>query len=217
MSHQEHGYAAVETDPSLTVLVDMDGVLAGFDTEIIRLLAEHHPHIPIAGRKNFYISHDYPEHAELVQSLSAESGFFRDLPVIDGALEGWQRLIDLGYQPRICSSPLRRNPTSAEDKLVWLGHHFAPVFGDQIVEQAIITRSKHLYDGIALIDDRPQLPHADLARWQHLIFDQPYNQDVHGVRLHGWGDPSLGEHLAHAAELYSRLGNSAMRAQPAAE
>ncbi len=179
-----------------TVLVDMDGVLAGFDKEVLNRIEARYPHIPLLGaRQNFYVSDDYPEHAQLVRELSDEQGFFDSLPLVDDALEGWERIIDLGYKPRICSSPISTNPNSRIEKLDWLRRHFTPVFGSVVVEQAIITKDKHEVDGIALIDDRPEIRHANEASWKHVIFDQPYNQHVPGLRLNGWLDEALPEVL----------------------
>lgn len=186
---------------ALTVLVDMDGVLADFDLEIANRLAARHPHIPLAvSRTNFYVSEDYPEHAKLIKAMSDEEGFFASLPLVDGALNGWQQIIDCGYRPRICSSPISTNPYSKAEKLGWLEEHFVPVFGSWVVDQAIITKHKEEYDGIALIDDRPEVRNADMATWQHIIFDRPYNQHSRQPRLYGWGDGNLLQ-LLGAAEV----------------
>jgi hypothetical protein len=49
-----------------TMSVDMDGVLADFDKEIIDRLAARHPDIPITrSGPHFYVSQDYPQHAQL--------------------------------------------------------------------------------------------------------------------------------------------------------
>lgn len=186
-----------------TVLVDMDGVLADFDQRIITQLAEQHPNIPIgANRLNFYVSDDYPEHTDLIRAMSDEEGFFRSLPLVDGALDGWQEILEGNYLPRICSSPISTNPYSKVEKLGWLEEHFAPVFGNWVIDQAIITKNKDEFNGIALLDDRPELRNVDKATWQHIIFDRPYNQLSRQPRLYGWRDSNL-LHLLKAAEIKS--------------
>jgi 5'-nucleotidase len=183
------------------VLVDMDGVLADFDQELIERLHARHPAVPrIITRANFYVSDDYAEHADLVRSISNEAGFFDSLPMIEGALEGWQRILESGYHPRICSSPIRTNPYSKSEKLGWLEQHFAPVFGRLVVDEAIITSHKEEHSGIALVDDRPELANADRAPWQHIVFDTPYNRHVQQPRLYGWRDSNLLQ-LLQAAEI----------------
>ena len=181
---------------SLTVLIDMDGVLANFDSEVLNRIQKQYPHIPIlSARSNFYIADDYPEHKELVREISDQPGFFESLPLVDSALEGWQRIIDLGYNPRICSSPISSNPNSEREKRLWIEHHFVPFFGSYVVEQAIITKNKHLYEGRALIDDRPEVRDSDKASWKHIVFDQLYNKHIERPRLYGWRDNKLPELL----------------------
>lgn len=182
---------------SRTVLVDMDGVLSDFDGEVLRRLADAHPDIPRAAeRSNFYIADDYPDHKKIVRALYGGAGFFASLSVVDGALDGWARILDLGYRPRICSSPVTANPHSEVEKLAWLERHFAPRFGPQVVSEAVITKDKHLIDGVALIDDRPEIARYQDATWRHIIFGRPYNQSKQGLRLRGWADPRLAEVLA---------------------
>lgn len=188
-----------------TVLVDMDGVLADFDQEAAARVRARHPSIPALGtRQNFYFFKDFEEeHHKSVLAVTDEKGFFENLPLLENALEGWQRIIDLGYRPRICSSQLLTNPHCEAEKLVWLERHFVPVFGAWVVETAIITRHKHHYDGIALIDDRPEMDKETEAPWSHVVFDQPYNQDSRALRLRGWLDPTLEETLDIAASRYA--------------
>jgi 5'-nucleotidase len=180
-----------------TVLVDMDGVAADFDAMVIEEVEAYSPGATSAMiRSRFYIADDLPEHAELIRDVQSREGFFADLPLIDGVLEGWQRIIDLGYDPRICSSPLSINKFCERDKLVWLGKHFAPIFGASVVERAIITKNKHEFDGKVLIDDRPEIRLANSAKWRHLVFDRPYNQESGDFRLRGWRDDRLEELLS---------------------
>lgn len=181
---------------SLTVLIDMDGVIVDFDAEVESRIADRYPHIQLLGKRtNHYISDDYPEHKHLIREMFDQPGFFQSLPIADDALEGWERLIDLGYNPRICSSPVITNPGCKSEKLGWLEHHFVPVFGKSVVEQAIITSDKYLVDARALIDDCPEIEKANEASWAHVVYDKPYNQQTVGLRLHGWLDERLPEIL----------------------
>lgn len=181
------------------VLVDMDGVLADFDGAVLNQLP---PEIERVARTHFYIAEDYPAHAEHVRYITSQPNFFLDLPLVDNAFEGWQRLIDAGYQPQICTAPLSRNSHSVRNKLAWLHRHFGPRFGDLVVSDAIIDRRKYRYDGFALIDDRPEVDTNDgQARWLHVVFDRPYNQDhTAALRIRGWDDPDL-EDILEAVRL----------------
>jgi 5'-nucleotidase len=181
----------------------MDSVLSDFDQEVQNRLTERHPDIPLVPRANFRISEDYPAHTQMVRAMSNEPGFFASLPLVDHALEGWQRMLSAGYHPRICSSPLSTNPHCEEEKMGWLETHLVPVFGRLVVDQAIITKNKEKYDAIALVDDRPEIENAGRATWQHIIFDQPYNVRSPQPRLYGWRDSNL-LGLLRAAEIQYR-------------
>lgn len=180
------------------VLVDMDGVLADFDGAVLEALP---PHIPRVPRTNFYIARDYPEHKADVAAVYSHPEFFFNLKPVHGAIEGWQRLIDLGYQPRICTAPLTSNPRSGEGKLAWLDQHLVPHFGATVRDEAIVDKNKHAYAGVVLIDDRPAVDTGgSRAPWRHVVFDQPYNQLCTSTfRLHGWTDPDMALVLEHAA------------------
>ncbi|MES2971245.1 MAG: hypothetical protein V4702_02920 [Patescibacteria group bacterium] len=190
------------------VWVDMDGVLADFGQGVELELP---PHIPIVRpRKNLYLDLDYPEYSAVVLGIIRAPGFYRKLPPIESALEGWQRLIDLEYDPRVLSSPLQANPACSTEKRDWLKSHFVPHFGRKVVDQALFVKDKSSQRGIALIDDHPAIPGAEAADWQHLVFDQPYNAQVETeFRLHGWNDPQLPELLERARNI-QRLGYMAL-------
>lgn len=53
--------------------------------------------------------------------------------------------------------PLTSNHTAIEGKIKWLNHVMVSEFGPQVVEEAIIYKDKWRYDGIAFIDDHPDV------------------------------------------------------------
>lgn len=186
----------IESAPEATVLCDMDGVIANFETPNNAIISTLYPHVtPIAERSDFYFHETYAEHEDVVRTLFAETripGFFRTFPIIDGAIEGWHRMIEAGYQPRVCSSPLEDHETVIDEKRSWLEEHFVPVFGMWVVDTAIFDRDKSSYPAIAMIDDRPTLRGIEKAVWRHIVFDHSYNRNTETTyRLLGWHDPML--------------------------
>jgi len=83
------------------VLVDMDGVLANFDAEVLRQLRLRLPDLPLVPRKNFFIAEGYPQYSDLVRGIMYERGFFRRLELVANALQG------LAETPRPRVSPAR--------------------------------------------------------------------------------------------------------------
>jgi len=190
-----------------TVLVDMDGVLADFEEPNNAILRTHFPDIPlIVERPNFYYAETYQHHADVGSKLYRENrrpGFFLEFPIIDQALQGWQRILDAGFTPRVCSSPLENHATVIAEKKAWLEELFVPEFGAWVVDTAIFDRDKSGYHAFAMIDDRPTLRNSDRAVWQHIVFSKSYNADIEtDYRLNGWNDPALEAILSKTHENY---------------
>lgn len=186
------------TNQKPIVYVDMDGVLADFDALALVDLPMH----VRSQRVNFYVVKDYPEYRHVIHKRQQHHLFFEELPVIEGALNGWQRLIDLGYDPVILSAPLSMNVRSIEGKKAWLVKHFVPEFGPSVVERAIIDKQKFRYDGLALIDDRAQVvPDGENASWTHIVMDRAYNKEsLAKFRLMNWHDENLANILTSIAD-----------------
>ena len=154
-----------------TVLVDMDGVMADFDSAALANI----PHDQRVKRQNFYVAHDYPQTLlPRIESVFNAPEFFENLEPMPGLLEAWQVMIDNGYHPQVASAPLPSNLSSIEGKIKWLDRVMVPEFGPHVVEEAIIDKDKWKYSGLALIDDRPTVPRGienqDSAEWHHILF-----------------------------------------------
>lgn len=190
-----------------TVLVDMDGVMADFDTSALANIAPDQ----IVERSDFYVARDYPiELQPTIEAVYNAPGFFENLAPMPGLLEGWQAMIDAGYAPKVASAPLTSNPTAVEGKIKWLGRVMEPDFGASVVEEAIIDKNKWKYSGLALIDDRPDVPRGlegkDVAEWQHILFGWEHRVDMPlattAFRLLNWYDTD------HLIELLARIGDT---------
>lgn len=188
---------------SRTVLVDMDGVLADFDSAVLAHLRTLPGFAAAPARINWSVGDDYPMHRDEVEDYITRERFFASLPLVQDAAAGWQRIIDAGYAPRVCTAPLTANRHCEAEKREWVVRHLVPLFGPTVAEEMIVTAVKADYAGIALIDDRPTIHHAAVASWQHVVFDRPYNGTSAGPRLRGWRDPRLPRILDETATRYA--------------
>jgi len=184
-------------DSSQVVLVDMDGVLADFDLAVVEALKPTCPDIHV-GPSSHRMHLAFPAYAEQIRAVASARGFFRGLKPIEDALAGWRLLEELGYRPRICSSPLVSHPDCEGEKRAWL----AETLGEQVAREAHIVRDKCPCPGFALIDDIPSMECAS-SGWRHIVFDKTYNQQSQApYRLRGWLDPNLPDLLIDAQRGY---------------
>jgi 5'-nucleotidase len=175
------------------VLVDQDGVLADFEKGLLaafRAKCPGAPYVELDDRRGFYAREQYPSqwHPVLEVIMRAE-GFYRDLPVIDGAPAALQEIRDAGHEVFVCTSPLTGAPRCVAEKLAWVEHHLGRAWRDR----TIITKDKTLVGDrgqpCVLVDDRPDVKGlASPPPWEQVLFDAPYNRGKTGARLSSWAD-----------------------------
>lgn len=189
---------------SKVVLVDMDDVVAGFYQESYNRMLEIDSNIDFYKEYNsYYFEQQYPKYTKEIRDIYHSIGFFASLPLIEGSMEGWQKLKDNGYDPVFCSAPLLTNPYCIEEKKMWIEKHFVPTFGKSVLDRAILTRDKYKERGIALIDDRPIINNSEIASWMHILFETEFNQDSQNeLRISGWDDDNLFVLLDYASKKY---------------
>ena len=167
------------------LLIDMDGVLADFETGFERMWRQRYPElpsVPLEDRKNFYTEKDYPEELRpLAKSISRLKGFYRNLPPIQGGIDALVELSEI-YDVRICTSPHTDYENCVLEKYQWVDEHF----GREWIRKIILTKDKTFVMGKYLIDDKPAITGSQTPVWEQIIYDQPYNRHRTDLKRINW-------------------------------
>lgn len=113
------------------ILLDMDGVIVNFSSEINKWF-EKHPHL-----RERYETH--PDHIH---------GIFRDPKPIEGAIDAIVKLSEK-YDLYIATAAPWGNPDAASDKRYWIEKHFGNLFHKKM----FISHRKDMIEADYLIDD----------------------------------------------------------------
>lgn len=169
--------------------VDQDEVLyhwnEGFQAEAV----ERYPHIEfpfLKENKSWDLTHGLDiEGVKAVEALKNLPGFYYNLRPIDGAKEALEEMEAEGIHISIITAPTVSNPTCASDK----HNSLARDFGHRWAKRTVITDDKTVVMADFLIDDRPDIRGYYQPVWQHIVFDQPYNQHVtNRFRMLDWSE-----------------------------
>lgn len=158
----------------MRILLDMDGPLAGFDQHcwehITSMGLECDIDGPHAQTARYFTDHLPKSDRRRLRALIDAEGWFRALPVVEGAQEGVETLQAAGHEVWVCTKPLEVNPTCRDEKGAWLREHFP-----EMEDRLIIAPDKSLIHGDVLLDDAPKLEWIGEATWHPAIFTAPYN------------------------------------------
>lgn len=167
------------------LLLDQDGPLAGFDPHFFAMVAENGwPMDATLETQTARFATDHipdKEHREAARAVVNTSGWFRALPVVEGAQEGVEAL-ERDFEVWIVTKPLEANATCRDEKAAWLVEHFGAKWQDRL----ILSPDKSMVNGHLLLDDAPKLLWFRRARWRPVIFSTVWN-----------GKGSVWENLPH--------------------
>lgn len=169
------------------ILVDMDSVLADFEKKFYDTFTQKFPDrraISLQNRNTFYITDQYPEaYFEDIEAIYNAEGFFLHLEEIEGAIDKIRELETIaGVKIYICTTAPRQNPYAPTEKRRWIENHLGPNW----LNRFILTHDKTLIRGDILIDDRPDIKGEAIPQWKHILYTQPYNQNLSGLSRMTW-------------------------------
>lgn len=172
----------------LRILIDMDGTAVDLVSNSLKHLRYKHPdHHDILLYDNIHhykIEESFPVIGHGFQDYLLTEPAFKDLPNIDGSVEGIKELHDLGHSIFICTAPAM-STHCFEYKAKWFIENL-PFLGRKI----IISGDKTIIDADYLIDDHPEIIGENNPRWKQLLFNQPWNKSVLEnekiKRIHNW-------------------------------
>lgn len=161
-----------------TIAIDMDGVLADIEAHTLQLYKQHSgvslTKADISGNQEWDLVPD-----GLFHKFVHEHGFFRNLPVMDGAIEAVEKLSQ-EFEVYIVSAATEF-PLSLSEKQEWLTEHFPSISWRNIV----FCGSKSIIGTDYMIDDHRK--NLDPFRGKTLMFSAFHNQGQnHHQRFDDW-------------------------------
>ncbi len=129
---------------------------------------------------------DDTEYLRLHKLAVTEKRLLRHLPTIEGCADALWRLSDLGAWIRIITHRLYTNwghAAAVSDTVAWLDEHRIPY------RDICFLGAKPQVEADAYIDDAPHnITALREAGNSVIIFDQPYNRGLDGLRAHTWAE-----------------------------
>lgn len=163
------------------IAIDMDDVMADTHAKFIQLYLEGEmPRYTLdeLKEKSFHELFDENEY-KVISERVYEPGFFRDIPVMEGAREVISDLMQK-YDVFVASAA-QEFPNSLREKWDWLGEHFPDISW----RNYIFLGDKSVLDTDYLIDDLPRNLHT--FKGEGLLFDALHNrEDNQFRRMKSW-------------------------------
>lgn len=187
-----------------TILVDVDGVLANFYPAMLMVLRnnieKNYPYEKILLNmipkyddiREYWIENRLKqEHVSAIKKELTKSSFWRNLPEIEDAIWGVNKLKEMGYDILFVSTPTIECRDWERVRLEWLQNKFEWVTKKHLLP----VFSKEYVDGDMMIDDYQ----GNVSKWLKMrkyrgrknpigiVFKAPYNRDL-GSKQMTWAD-----------------------------
>jgi 5'-nucleotidase len=164
-----------------SIAIDMDGVIADIEAQVLtwyeRDYGIKYTREYLMGRSEQDL---FPEKG-LIRKFVLTPGFFRTLPVMEGAVEALQTLMQ-DFEVYIVSAAMEF-PLSLNEKLEWLGVHFPFITWHNV----IFCGDKSIINTDYMIDDH--IKNLDHFKGKTLMFHAFHNTTyTHHTRVNNWKD-----------------------------
>lgn len=160
----------------MLILVDQDNVIADFDAGFLAAWRAAYPDAPYftpERRRTWNPRDDLPEALRpAAMQVYAQPGFYRDLPPIAGGCEALREMLALGWNVRICTSPIEQYQNCVAEKFAWVERHL----GREWCRRIVLTADKTVVHGDWLVDDKVDITGSHPPSWRHALFDSPHNR-----------------------------------------
>lgn len=158
----------------------MDGVIADTETHFLNLYEQEYgvriSREAIMGREE---NDMFPENKEAARRYAFTAGFFRTLPVMEGAVEALKTLME-SYEVYIVSAAMEF-PLSLAEKHAWLAEHFPFIDWRHI----IFCGDKSIIGTDYMIDDH--IKNLDYFKGTTVMFHAFHNVNhTHHQRVNNW-------------------------------
>jgi 5'(3')-deoxyribonucleotidase len=166
-----------------TIGSDMDGVLADVETQLLEWY-EKETGVALTKKDIEGKTEEtaFPQR-EVFRKFLYTPGFFRNLPVMEGAVEAVKELME-DYEIYIVSAAMEF-PLSLYEKHQWLAEHFPFISWKNI----IFCGDKSIIDTDFLVDDHPK--NLDYCKGKPLMFTAFHNVHLnHHQRVNHWSEVS---------------------------
>ena len=164
--------------------LDVDGVITDFVGALLNTLHQrtgrliHEEQI-----QSFDLTEQLTEVWQVAQDILSEPGFARSLVAYPNAIDGINRLRQLGRVVFV-TTPFHPSPTWSNERAIWLQEH-----AQARTRDIVHASDKTLFCGHVLIDDSP----GQLQNWVDsgrpaIRVVRPWNQNAPGIPARSWDE-----------------------------